>query len=341
MFNKIYDFFTDLLKKNYKTIIGLLIFAIIINFPLPYYIFTNGGISDLSSKFEIENSSVQKGSYNLSYVTELNGNVFTVLGSFFMPNWDLVELGNYQVSSSESLEELETRDRLSLQMANQTAVMLAYYKASKTVNIKDTNFYVYYTDDSIISSSKIYVGDIIETIDGNTFESLDEFSKIIGSKSSGEEISLGIKRKNDNLDIKVKVQEIQGRKILGIAIYSIYDYEVSPKITFKFKANESGSSAGFMTTLAIYDSLIEEDLTHGLKIAGTGTIDSLGNVGEIGGVKYKLKGAVSSKADIFFVPLGENYDECMKIQKEKNYDIEIVPISTLDEAIDYLNNIKI
>ena len=94
-----------------------------------------------------------------------------------------------------------------------------------------------------------------------------------------------------------------------------------------------------MTTLAIYDSLIEKDLTKGLKIVGTGTIDIEGNVGEIGGVKYKLKGVVNNKADIFFVPNGKNYEDAIKIKKEKGYNIKIVGVSTLDEAIEYLENL--
>ena len=44
-----------------------------------------------------------------------------------------------------------------------------------------------------------------------------------------------------------------------------------------------------MTALAIYNYLTEEDITHGKTIVGTGTIDINGNVGLIGGVKYKLK----------------------------------------------------
>ena len=94
-----------------------------------------------------------------------------------------------------------------------------------------------------------------------------------------------------------------------------------------------------MTSLAIYDALIDEDLTNGLTISGTGTIDIDGNVGSIGGVKYKLKGAINNKADIFFVPNGENYDEAIKIAEEKKYDIKIIGVSTLKEAITYLENL--
>ena len=60
-----------------------------------------------------------------------------------------------------------------------------------------------------------------------------------------------------------------------------------------------------------------------------------GNVGDIGGVKFKLMGAVNNKADIFLVP-EENYEEAIKVKKEKGYNIEIVSVKTLKDAIDYL-----
>ena len=50
--------------------------------------------------------------------------------------------------------------------------------------------------------------------------------------------------------------------------------------------------------LAMYDALTREDITKGKTIAGTGTIDANGNVGAIGGVIYKLSGAVKNNADI-------------------------------------------
>ena len=84
-----------------------------------------------------------------------------------------------------------------------------------------------------------------------------------------------------------------------------------------FKGNESGPSGGLMLTIAIYDKLVSKDLTNGLKIVGTGTIDYDGNVGQIDGVSYKLKGAVKKGADIFIAPTGENYQECVKLKKKK------------------------
>ena len=65
-----------------------------------------------------------------------------------------------------------------------------------------------------------------------------------------------------------------------------------------------------------------------------------GNIGEIGGVKYKLMGAVKKKADIFIVPNGSNYDECIKLKKEKGYDIKIIGVDNFDEALEKLNKLK-
>ena len=133
---------------------------------------------------------------------------------------------------------------------------------------------------------------------------------------------------------------IDNKKVMGLVFYQIFDLEVDPKIEFKFSNTESGSSAGLMTTLAIYDTLIPEDLTGGNKIAGTGTIDLDGTVGEIAGVKYKLSGAEKGGAKVFFVPTGDNYKEAMEVKKKRGYDIEIVEIKTFDDAINYLKNMK-
>lgn len=340
MFSNIYECIKKILIRNYKFIIFIICFTIIVNYPVPYYVFTSGGITDLSSRFEIESATVQKGSYNLSYVTEINGTVLTYLMSFIIPNWDLVEVSNYQINSAESLEDLAIRDRLSLEIANQSAVKIAYEKAGKEFKINKENLFIVYTDEYLDSTVKIDVGDQILSVDNVEVNKFDVLSDYLDKKEVGSKVTLTLKRENQTFTTDVLVHDINGKKSTGIGIYIIYDYEVDPKIKFNFTNNESGSSAGFMTSLAIYDTLIEEDLTNGLKIAGTGTIDSNGNVGEIGGVEYKLKGAVNEKSDIFFVPMGNNYDECLKIKKEKKYDIVIVGISKIDDAIEYLENLK-
>ena len=48
---------------------------------------------------------------------------------------------------------------------------------------------------------------------------------------------------------------------------------------------------------------------------------------------------LKDKADLFFVPAGENYEEAKKVKKEHNYDIKLVKVSSIDQAITYLENL--
>ena len=125
----------------------------------------------------------------------------------------------------------------------------------------------------------------------------------------------------------------KGKKITGIYISMINTYKTLPKVDIKFRNSESGSSGGLIETLDIYNKLVKEDITKGMKIAGTGEIDSNGNVLPIGEVKYKLLGASRKNADIFIVPNGENYKTCMKVKKDKNLKIKIIGVSTFKEAL--------
>ncbi len=92
-------------------------------------------------------------------------------------------------------------------------------------------------------------------------------------------------------------------------------------------------------SLSIYNQLVEEDITGGKKIVGTGTIDIEGNVGEIGGVKYKLIGAVKNDAEIFMCP-EENYEEAVSVAEDKGYDITIVSVAMFEEAIKKLDELN-
>lgn len=340
MYKKVGNFILQLLKDYYKMIIFLIIFFIVVNYPVPYYVFTSGGITDLSDRFEIEESYEQEGSYNLSYVNQLDGNVLTYLLSNVISGWDAIEIDNYQYNSQESVSEMLIRDKLSLVNANQTAVLFAYSKADKEIKINNTTLYVYAMYEFMESDVKIKIGDILYKVEGKETNDVNYIRELIQSKEVGDTIEFEFKRNDTTYTANVKIKEVSGIKLIGFTFIYIHDYEVYPEISFNFKESESGSSAGLMTTLAIYDSLIPEDLTNGLKIAGTGTIESDGSVGEIGGIKYKLAGAERGNADIFFAPSGENYEEAIKIKEDKNYDIEIVEVKTLDDAINYLKKLK-
>ena len=337
MINKIYVEMKKFIKENYLVLLFGIVFMATILYPLPYYIYTGGGTINVKDKIHIENKET-KGDFNLCYVEQINANIPTFLLSKLLSNWDSVSKEEVSLNDKEDIKDIYKRDKIYLEEANQSAIFVAYKKAGKSVNILDKHLYIIYLEED--SDTDLKIGDDILEIDGSKIDSLADISKILASYEVGSKLNIKVKRNGKKMMKYAIVHEKDGRKLIGIALTSIYDYEVDPKITFTFSNSESGPSGGFMVTLAIYNQLIDNDISNGLKIAGTGTIDIEGNVGSIGGVKYKLKGAVDSKSDIFLVPAGEKYEEAIKYQKKYHYDIKIIGISTFEEAIEKLESMK-
>lgn len=337
MINKIYVEMKNFIKENYLVLLFGIVFMATILYPLPYYIYTGGGTINVKDKIHIENKET-KGDFNLCYVEQINANIPTFLLSKLLSNWDSVSKEEVSLNDKEDIKDIYKRDKIYLEEANQNAIFVAYKEAGKSVNILDKHLYIIYLEED--SDTDLKIGDDILEIDGSKIDSLTDISKILDSYEVGSKLNIKVKRNGKEMMKYAIVHEKDDRKLIGIALTSIYDYEVDPKITFTFSNSESGPSGGFMVTLAIYNQLIDSDISNGLKIAGTGTIDIEGNVGSIGGVKYKLKGAVDSKSDIFLVPAGENYEEAIKYQKKYHYDIKIIGISTFEEAIEKLESMK-
>ena len=252
-----------------------------------------------------------------------------------MDKWDVVKVSDLQIDNEEDVKDIDNREKLYLEEANNHAILNAYKLAGKTINMKESSYKVIYVNKD--SDTNIIVGDKLLSVNGVKITNNLEYKKYLQTLEVGTRLEIKVERNNKEIDCYAILKEIDGEKIIGLYLVNIYDYELDPPINLKFKWNESGSSGGFMLSLAIYDRLVDDDLTKGRKIVGTGTIDANGNVGEIGGVKYKVLGASKEKADIFFCPK-ENYEEAINTKNKYNLKLKIVKVETLEEAINYLKN---
>lgn len=331
MFTKIYDSIKNFIKDNYKELIFFIVLLIVLTFRLPYYIYIGGGTIDLEKRIELESN--EKGSYNLAYVKQINATIPTYLLSLIIDKWDTEKVSSYKISDSETAKDIDKREKLYLEEANSNAIINAYTLAGKKVDIKSNEYKVIYVDPE--SDTDIKIGDTLVSVNGVSVSNNQEYHEYLDTLKVGDNLDVKVLRNKKEVSCYAKLKEINDEKVIGLYLVNVYDFEVEPEIELKFKWNESGPSGGFMLALAIYDRLIPEDLTKGRKIVGTGTINSEGKVGEIGGVKYKLMGAVKNKADIFFVPK-DNYQEAIDTKKKYNYNIEVISVDTLQDAITYL-----
>lgn len=334
MLKKIKEDTINLIKYEFKYLMIVFLIVIICFIPMNYYIVIGGGISDIKSRVKVDNGYEAKGSFNISYVSEVEGSLLTYALSYIIPTWDKIETSNYTYSEEESIEDINFRSELSLKSANQDAKYVAYTKAGKKIEKISTKYFVL-TKNYDYEECNLKVGDQILELDNHEIDNFD-YKEYINSLNEGDYVNVKIIRNGKEKDIKTRIYASEDRLLIGIYLKVLNEYKETPSAEIKFKKNESGPSGGLMTTLSIYNQLVEEDITKGLVIAGTGTIDSEGNVGEIGGVEYKVLGAAKGGADIFLVPDGNNYKEAIKIVKKKKLKIKVIPVSTFDDALNYL-----
>jgi PDZ domain-containing protein len=130
---------------------------------------------------------------------------------------------------------------------------------------------------------------------------------------------------------------------IGISAMTKTALKTEPTVTFRTQ-NIGGPSAGLMFTLEIINQLTPTDLTGGHIIAGTGTVDEEGNVGQIGGIQYKVIGAYKQGAKIFLAPADikpgdNNYALALQQVKRLQMDMQVVPVKTVKEAYEYLKGL--
>lgn len=314
------------LKENLKTIIFIIVMILIVKVELPYYIEAPGGTINLTQRID-SNYNKKNGSLNMLYVTEYKGNIVTVLLSKIMPTWDLYEIKNQQVSNENS-KDIYNRNKVMLDNSIGNATIVAYQYAGKNITIKDKKNIVIATT----KDNGIEIGDIILSIDNKKVEDITTIKEYLNTLNVGDTVTILLKRNNKEKEVKITLED---DKILGVMIITNYEYETEDDLDIAFKSGEGGSSGGLVLSLGIYSQITGIDILKGRNIAGTGTINIDGNVGEIDGIKYKIAGAVKNKMDVILVS-PDNYEEAKKVIKDNNYKIELVKVSTFKEAVEYL-----
>lgn len=322
--------------KNPKEVVSFflpIIITISLLIPVPYYVKMGGGTINLNDEISIEGEKEEKGSLEALYVREAKGIVLTYLLSYIVPSFEKEKIEN-TVINEEDEDAYNYRERLYFTTSLDSATKVAFEKAGKEVKISSSRFLVIYIDKS--SKTNLEVGDEILKIEGEKVDSYDKMASLISKNQNKKQIKITVKRDDKEIETSNQLINIDNEKKLGVVISNEIKYTSDPKVDFAFNGRQAGPSGGLMIALTIYNKLTDEDITKGKKVVGTGTIDTLGNVGEIGGIKHKLMAADSKNADIVFVPK-ENYKEAKQIKDKKNYNFELVSISNFDDAIEYLN----
>ena len=92
-----------------------------------------------------------------------------------------------------------------------------------------------------------------------------------------------------------------------------------------------------MFSLAIYTQIADPGLRNGRIVAGTGTIDRDGNVGDIGGIDKKVVASSREGAAIFFAPDNPVSEEEQKAHPDAKKQLPNSPRSSQNNQDRYEN----
>ena len=187
------------------------------------------------------------------------------------------------------------------------------------------------------AQDKLRAGDEILTVDGVQMTTPEQVVEAVRSKPIGTDLNFSVMRGGTKLEVVVtsgtRLDDPETEQneatipYIGIGI----DINYSAEFEIKFGVTGvGGPSAGTLFAIGIIDKLTPGALTQGKIIAGTGTIDPAGNVGEIGGIQQKLIGARDAGAVLFLAPAG-NCDEVIGHIPD---GLTVAAIETLEDAMD-------
>lgn len=169
-------------------------------------------------------------------------------------------------------------------------------------------------------------GDLLTRVGNEEIEALQPLKDALNA-AGDENVSITVVRDGETVVETVKPRQGEsGDYQLGVFLMSEFQFPFEVQIALD---NVGGPSAGMIFALGIVDKLTEGQLTGGRHFAGTGTIDSSGSVGPIGGIRQKLVGARESGAEVFLAPAAN----CGEVVGHVPDGLRVVRVETLEDAV--------
>lgn len=314
---------------------------------IPYFVIQAGSANEIGPLVKVQGTTHhEKGKFFLTTVSIRQGKEIDYLLTKLFNDVELVP-ENHILAPNQSQEDYDREQAENMLASKNDAIISAFTLAGKPLTVKKEGIEVF--DLVKNQPNGLQTGDLIQGVDQTSTLTPDELIKYLSTKKAGDHVIVHLVRNNQAHDQPITLIQLpvqpgeKPRAGLGIVPMTHIQVISDPPVQIHTE-DIGGPSAGLMFSLEVYNQLVPEDLTRGYLIAGTGTIDDQGNVGQIGGIQHKIVAANDVGAQIFFCPKdlqpGDDNEKTVKAKvKELGLHIKIVPVATLKEAVDYLEKL--
>jgi len=244
-----------------------------------------------------------------------------VLGAWLDPSQAVTPVGDIFPPHTNG-GQVEKQNALMMQDSQSQATAAALralgYRYSYTVFVDSV-------DTRAPAFGKIFAGDTITSVDGTKVTGIDGLRAAVNAQK-GQRVTVAGTRDGKPFATTIKPKHINNIWRLGVYVGTNFKFPVKVQLNL---ASVGGPSGGMMFALGIYDKMTPGSLTGGQLIAGTGTIDELGKVGPIGGIRQKLYGAQRGGAKWFLAPA----TNCGEVVGHVPAGLNVVSVSNFSQAL--------
>lgn len=299
--------------------------------PMPFYEIQPGGARPVEELLTLDTDVTPiEGDLDLLTTRQLTPNVLETLWIALAPDRELLPAQDRTPAGIE-LEDYFGLQELAFETSFLTAVAVAAEEAGYDVELR-TRAIVAQVLRNGPSDGVLLAGDTITALNGTPVSSATELVDELRVSDDPRTVTLDVLRGDEELTVEIAMRRLPDtdRPVIGILAETVAD---EPDLPFEVEVDRKnivGPSAGLMLALTAADLLLEEDLTAGRVIAGTGTIALDGRVGPVSGVEEKTQAAIEAGAELLLVPT----EALPATAAAAEAGIEVVGVETFQDALD-------
>jgi PDZ domain-containing protein len=301
--------------------------------PLPYYAYRPGSVRDTEQLITVTDQQTFPSTGSISYTTVSlrQATLFGMLAGWLDDDVDVFP--REKVLGDRNAEENRTLNLQMMDTSKQVATQVALERLGHPVDVSITGETVVNVLPDLPADGVLEPGDTITAVNGEELDEPDDLTRLLADDRPGDEVTVTIEPPTGSQPRDVELAlgadpNDPDRAIIGIEVTGRgidFDFPIDVSID---TGDVGGPSAGLAFTLAIIDDLTPGDLTGGADVAVTGTINSDGTVGPVGGTGQKAAAVRAKGYDAFLVP-SDDYEAA----RQHAGDVDVIAVDTLDEAL--------
>ncbi|MCP5025942.1 MAG: PDZ domain-containing protein [Actinomycetia bacterium] len=321
--------------------LSLLAFGVAANFiEAPYYALSPGSVRSTVSRIRVDGTEVFAPTEDVRFTTvSVRGrvNLWDLARGWIDPAIDIVP--EERILGDRDADE---NRQVSLQLMSDskgTAVRVALerlgYDVARETGAIVTSFVPDFPAEAVLT-----LGDVIIEAEGRPVSNNGDLGAVLADMAPGDDITLTLVPLEGGPE-RVESFVLAGKEddpdspFMGVSIQTRVEVELPFPVDIE-SGDVGGPSAGLAFSLGVLDVLTPGDLTGGVPIAATGTIDASGAIGPVGGVAQKTAAVRRAGIVLFIVPATLSQVEMDGALEQAGDAVRLVPVATLDEALQVL-----